>query len=481
MPGKIRTLPFVALGVLLTACNISLFPTEQPTLISINGADLPGGPAGSTVVLRGGGFGDVQGSGRVLFAPSGGGVALPATVARPGDWTQAVIVATVPGGSPGNYGVYVQSGGGVTSGARLFTVTADPSFNASAITWSAGPSLPSAVSGAGVAFAQIGTAGYVYVVGGAAAGGAPVTTVSYASVAASGTLSAWMPTTALPTALEFPAAVAATQNNSAVITAGFLYVLGGATSAAGAPVATVYRAPLTANGSLGSKWDTLTATPLPTKLRSVGAAIVYGSLYVVGGATSNNALSTAVYRAPINTDGTFASVKTQTMSLAFGRARFGFGASGLYLYIFGGDNASVTPNDSVPSAAQTTTIYYAKLNPSTGDVATSWTAATTALAPARSAHSAVLGSGNVLLLGGLYSGASAHTSEATYASLNADGTVGSFTTAAPVASINSRCGCNLFNNGGSGYLAGNGTFHVLIVGGDDVSAPGTRRAETFIY
>jgi hypothetical protein len=30
-------------------------------------------------------------------------------------------------------------------------------------------------------------------------------------------------------------------------------------------------------------------------------------------------------------------------------------------------------------------------------------------------------------------------------------------------------------------VAGNGSFHALIVGGDDVSALGTRRAATFIY
>ena len=477
MPGKILTLPLVALGILLTACNVSLFPSEAASIFTLNGAATPAGPVGSTVIIRGAGFGDTQGSGRVLFTPTGGGVSLVATIAQPGDWTQSAVVTTVPGGAPGAYAVNVQNGSGNTSGAFLFTVTPAATFTPSAVTWSRGPNLPNAVSGAGVAFAQIGAAGYVYAVGGAGAGGTPVTTVSYASVATNGTLGAWTATTALPAALEFPAAVAATQSNSAVITNGFLYVLGGATSATGTPVSTAYRAPINSDGSLGS-WAT--NTPLPTPLRSAGAVVLFGSLYVVGGATNNNAPSAAVYRAPINTDGNFASMKTQT-SLGFGRARFGFGASGLYLYVFGGDNVALAPNDTIGGATRLDQIVYARINPSTGEITTAWTVAATVLANARSAHTAVIAFGNVLLTGGLYPGASGHTSEAVYAAINADGTVGTFATLSPATSINSLCSCNLFNHGTTGYVDGTGSFHVLVLGGDNVSAPGTPRAETFIY
>jgi hypothetical protein len=150
------------------------------------------------------------------------------------------------------------------------------------------------------------------------------------------------------------------------------------------------------------------------------------------------------------------------------------------LYAFGGDGSVVNPNDSGPSGVQVNTVYYAKLNPSTRDIATAWTA-TTVLPGARSAHTAVFGAGNVLLIGGLYAGASNHTSEAIYAPLNADGTVGTYTTATPAASINSLCTCNLFNSGATAYLGGDGSFHVLIAGGVSVSALGTSRVETFTY
>jgi hypothetical protein len=410
----------------------------------------------------------------VLFTPSGGGASLPATIVS---WADGSIVATVPTAAAGLYAVNVQNGDGITSGGLVFAVTPPVTFNGSALTWSSGPNLPGAVSGAGVAFAQVvNGGGYVYAVGGAGAGGAPVATVSYAPVNTDGTLGAWSATTALPVALEFPAAVAATQRNSAVITAGFLYALGGATSAAGTPVSTVYIAPINAsNGSLGP-WTTATALPAP--LRSVGAMVQYGSLYVIGGATTGNAAVATAYRSPIQVGGDVAW-KTQT-ALPSARARFGFGAYGLYLYAFGGDSTALLPNDTIGGAKRLAQIVYAKLNPSSRDI-TTWTTATTALPDARSAHPALLGAGSVLLTGGLYSGASTHTSEATYAPLNADGSLGSFTTASPATSINSLCSCNLFNQGGTGYLAGNGSFHVLVLGGDDLAAPGTPRLGTYTY
>lgn len=472
MRCEIRTLPYVALVLLLAACDFSLTASTIPNISSANGAVIPAGPAGSTVVIRGAGFGDAQGSGQLLFTPVGGGVPLSATIAS---WTQAAVVGSVPGGAPGNYAVNVQSGSGITSGGLLFTVTAPVTFNPSAVTWAAGPNLPAAISGAGVAFAQFATSGFVYAVGGAGAGGVPVASVSYASVNPDGTLGPWTASTALPTALAFPAAVAATQRNSAVATNGFLYALGGATNAAGAPVSTVYRAPINTDGSVGA-WVT-NATALPAPARSVAAIIQYGSMYVFGGATTSNAPIATAYRSPIQVDG--AVTWKIEPALPSARARFGYGVFGLYLYAFGGDSIALAPNDTTEGGKQLSQVAYAKLNPSTGDIATTWTTAATGLTAGRAAFPAALGAGNVLLTGGLYSGASGHTSEATYAALNADGTTGTFATGG--SSIYSACGCNLFNNGGTGYVAGNGSFHVLIVGGDNVNAPGTPRLETFIY
>lgn len=471
----IRTLS-LALCIALTACSFgNILPQTQPVLSSLNGALTPIGPVGSVVVLTGAGFGETQGAGRVNFIPqSTGGIGITPTVLS---WTQAAITIIAPTADPGDYSVSVVNGNSsISSSQRTFTLTAAQPFTPSAVTWTAGPALPQAISGAAATYARIGSSHFVYVVGGAAAGGAPVNTVYYAPVGTDGTLGAWTATTPLPTALSFPAAVAATQWNSEVLTFGYLYVLGGSTSAGGAPVTTIYRAPIANTGILGN-WMSITALPAP--LRSLGAAVQYGSMYVIGGATTGNNPVVTTYRLPVQVSGNLNGPWKAQGSLPAGRARFGMGVLGLYLYVVGGDASATVPDDAATTGMQNT-VYVAKLNPSTRDIATPW-AATTGLGNARAANTAVFASGNALVIGGLYTGASTHTSESEYAAINEDGTAGAFATAAPATSLNALCSCNLFNQATTGYVAGNGTYHVLVAGGDDVNAPGTRRAETFTF
>jgi hypothetical protein len=202
-------------------------------------------------------------------------------------------------------------------------------------------------------------------------------------------------------------------------------------------------------------------------------------MYVIGGAGASNAPGANTYRLPIQVDGGLTAPWKQQGSLPAGRSRFGMGVLGLYLYVVGGESGAIAPNDTGPSTAQST-VYFAKLNPSTREIATAWTA-TTALGHARTATTAVFGAGHVLVTGGVYTGASTHTSESESAAIGADGTTGTFATAASPTSLNSLCSCNLYNHGALGYTAGNGSFHVLVVGGDDVNAPGTRRTETYTF
>ncbi|HUL04383.1 MAG TPA: hypothetical protein VLV16_14270 [Gemmatimonadales bacterium] len=468
MTSAARALPAIALFGFLTACGAFTNPLVAPVVIVVNGAIFPAGPVGSAVTINGAEFQGAQGSGQVTFNPAAGGVPQAAVILNPIDWTDGTIVTTVPTGcTPGTYYVSVTTGNGLTSNAYVFTVT-PAVFVPSGLTWTASSSLPTAQSGTGVASVQIQGNNYVYAVGGATAGGAPTASVYYATVSSGGTLGAWQSTTSLPVALAFTGVTAATQYNSSVSTGGFLYVVGGASSAAGTPVATVYRASINSNGTLGS-WSV--NTTLPTPVRSAGAIVWYGSLFVVGGAGSGNTPSTNVYRWPVQVAGDLTPLKVQA-SLPAPRARFGFGASGLYLYVFGGDSGSVTPNDSTPGSKQTATIFYAKLVNNTHDVA-GWSTASTSLPAPRSAHTAVLQSGFALVTGGLYSGGAA---EEIYAPLNySNGSVGAFTTSA------GTIGRNLFNQGAGGYLGGDGTFHIAVVGGDDASAPATRRVESFRY
>ena len=486
MASHLRTLPVAAIVCLGAACTGGGF-VQPPFLGAVNGAVSPGGAVGSQVILGGLNFGSTQGTSQVLFTNSVGGLTVVGTIASPSDWTDQYIVTTVPAGAFSG-AVAVQNSGG-TSNPFPFSVTAslpNVPFTPSAVSWTAGNSLPAGVSGNAVAFARVRVAGtgsdtgFVYAVGGADNVGAPTSAVYYAAVATNGSLGAWTATTALPHARAFHAAVAATPRNSYAPTPGYVYVLGGV-NAGGTTVDTIYRGTLSATGAV-TGWTVIQS--LPTPLHSLSALIYLGSLYIVGGANNSNGTVPVVYRTAIQTDGTLsigsAGVWGAQGSLPAPRARLGVGAYRLHLYAIGGDSATLSPNDS-SAASERATVFFGSVSPSSHNVA-SWTSAGT-LETARSAHTAIIAGGNVLLTGGLYSGAVTGTNERSYAALSAtDGTVGTFT--AGTGTIQSLCSCNLFNHAATGYLAGSGssvTFHVLVVGGDDVKALGTKRAETYTY
>jgi len=471
MTSAARAWPAIALISVFTACGAFSNPLVAPVIIVVNGAIIPAGPVGSTVTINGAVFGTSQGSGQVIFNPSAGGVPKQGIILSPGDWTDGTVVTTVPDGlTPGTYLVTVTSGNGLTSNGYIFTIT-PASFVPGSLAWTASSALPAPQSGTSVAFAQVDGNNYVYAVGGAGAGGTPTANVYYATVSIGGSIGPWQSTSALPAALAFTSATAATQYNTSITPAkGFLYAVGGATDAGGTPSTAIYRASINSNGTLGG-WSTGGVAQLPVALRSVGAVIHYGSLYVVGGAGSGNTPVATVFRAPVQVNGNLDSLNPQA-SLPAARARFGFGASGMFLYVFGGDGSAIGPNDGTVGSQQTSTIFYTRVASVTHDVL-SWTTAGTALPAARSAETAVLHSNFALLTGGLYSGGAA---EEIYAALNpGDGSVGAFTTSG------GTIGRNLFNQGAATYLGGDGSLHVLVVAGDDVNAVGTRRAESFKY
>jgi hypothetical protein len=471
MAFETRAVAAVTVIGLLAGCNNTL--QIRPFLSSVNGAAYPAGPVGSTVIVRGISFGNTQGAGQVAFTNPLGGLTVHAVIAAPGDWTNTSIVTTVPDGA--SSGAVVVLAGGLTSDAILFTVDSAITFDPAAVSWTGSSTLSTAVSGNAAASAQLISGAtvtpVVYNVGGADGSGDPTTTVSYATVGTDGSLSAWQAASAqLSTPVAFHAAVVATPRNSAVTGPGYLYVLGGVNAAGGAPVTTILRGTLNASGDVTS-WTSGGA--LPVAVRSLGAVVAYGSLYVVGGATMTG-LSATVYRAPIQTNGSLGTW-TALASLPFGRARFGIGLSGLYLYVFGGDSAFVSPDDTTLGSAFSS-IVSAKINASNGNLATGWQDAGS-LASARTALTAVIGAGNVLVTGGAYSGATTGTDEESYAALNGDGTVGSFSTAT------GAIGTNLFNQAATAYSDSSASrgFHVLVVGGDDVGNPGVKTAESHIY
>src|SRR5207237_473665 len=69
-----------------------------PIVASVNGATAPAGPIGSTVVIQGSNLGATQGTGQVLFANGSGGT-VAAVIASASDWTNTLIVTSVPSGA----------------------------------------------------------------------------------------------------------------------------------------------------------------------------------------------------------------------------------------------------------------------------------------------------------------------------------------------------------------------------------------------
>lgn len=455
-------------------------PSGPPVVSSVNGATLPTGTVGSTVIIEGSNFGASQGAAQVLFSNGTGGT-VAATIAGTNDWADGFIVTTVPSGAAtGNLVVQTAAG---TSTPVTFTITQNAPFSPSTVAWTSTNPLPTALSGHAVAFAELKgttTTRALYTVGGEDNTNTLQTAVYYATAGGSGGISAWTATTALPTALAFHRAVVVTSANSKVSGTGFIYVLGGVTNATGSTVSSaIYRAPLNADGSVGA-WTQIGTLPAP--LHSFGITVFLGNIYIWGGATTNNAPVATSYRAAIDQSGSLGAWQAQA-DMPSARAYFGYGFFGGYLYSFGGNTGTIAPNDAtVNSSTSTSAIAYAQIDLRSKNInAGGWKANPGSLTKAVMKQTSVVAGGNVLETGGLYSGAASGSSEESYAQINSDGTVSSFNGATGSNTISSAGGGNVFNHAATGYVDGNGAFHVLVVGGDDVSTPGVKHKTVFYY
>ena len=482
---RVATGVTLCVTALLVACGGSNGPTGPagpPAVAAVNGATLPSGTTGSTLVIQGGNFGMSQSfaSGHVVFSTTAGGRDT-ATIASAADWSNVLIVTTVPTGVPlGKDTLWVETSGG-TSTPVVFTVVAKVAFSPSTVSWTATTALPVGLSGHAVAAATlpgVTPTSVVYVAGGADSTDAPRDSVLYATVSSTGTLSAWTKTTVLPAPVAFAAAVVATPTNSAVTGSSYLYVIGGDSSAGGKPVATVRLGTLGAAGAV-TGWSTTTA--LPAAVHSPGAVIFNGSVYVAGGSGSGNVPVATVYRAAIMSDGALGAWQALA-SLPFARSYFGFGVNGTFLYALGGDSGAVTPNDSSLSAKAINDVVYAEIDVHTGALtAAGWRAIGNKLKKAVSKHTVVMAGGNVLVTAGLYNGAGTGSTEETYAGLNPDGSTTAFNGATGANTIAAAGGGDVFNHAAVGYLDSTGAFHILVVGGDDVNAPTKKRKGVFYY
>ena len=237
----------------------------------------------------------------------------------------------------------------------------------------------------------------VYLLGGLI-NGTPSATVYTAPINADGTLDTWTTATALPGTVAY---------SQAIVTNSRVYLLGGVVN--GDYSATVYTAPINTDGTLGT-WTT--ATALPGTVAYSQAIVTKSRVYLLGGYI-NSATSSTVYTAPINADGTLGTWTTATAlpaTVYYSQAI----VTKNRVYLLGG----------AINGGASSTVYTAPIN-ADGTLGT-WTTATAL--PGTVAYSqAIVTKNRVYLLGGYINGA--YSSTVYTAPINTDGTLGTWTTA----------------------------------------------------
>lgn len=456
------------------------YKAVAPVLQVVNGVSKPSGNTGSTVILEGKAFGDLVSFGQVFFT-DGTGNPVQAAVALENNWTNEFIVTTVPAAAETGP-VWIETPTGASDSIE-FRLTQSANFSPSLIEWSATTALPEAVQGPGAVYLPIETGPapgqLVYVTGGADGALSPRTAVRYSEIDATGQFSAWTDGQSLPAARAFHGAALATPFNALVDTlqAGQLYVIGGIDDT-GAPTTTVYHSSVELDRT-NPTWNEV--TPLPAPLHSMGAVVFRSWLYVAGGAGAGNAPSDAVYRARIEEDGSLGTWEAQ-QSLPTPVAYAPLAQSAGVLYVAGGETAAVAPGDATLTGTRSSTIVYTQLDLRTGELPDApWTVNASTLIKDRSAHTAVAAGGWMLVSGGLYNGSSSSSTEHSYATINSNGSLSSFSGATGSQTIAAAGGVPFFHHAALQYVDATGEAHIVVIGGNNVNDPSTPVAEVYIY
>jgi len=205
------------------------------------------------------------------------------------------------------------------------------------------------------------------------------------------------------TGIAFPISIHASH---VIVTKNRVYLLGGRTTG---NISSVYTAIINTDGSLGA-WTTGTA--LPGALSGSQAIVTKNRVYLLGGNDASTTIST-IYTAPINSDGTlgtWVSGGSLPGTLCWSQAI----VTNTNVYLLGG---------STNGTNAVSTVYFTTIN-SDGTLNT-WSTGTSL--PGNLSHSqTVVTKNRVYLLGGL--NGSGYVSTVYTAPINADGTIGTWTT-----------------------------------------------------
>lgn len=282
--------------------------------------------------------------------------------------------------------------------------------------WSSGTSFSTA--GARGGHASFVYNGYLYIAGGWSSGTNVLNDVWFAPIDAStGNVGAWSQTTSFSTGRTF---------HSSVVYNGYMYVMGGdkmttvsnhTTNCSGSAVqycSDVQYAPINANGTISSgAWKTSTSS-LPYQVSGMKSVAYNGYLYRIGGDWT-----TDVQYAPIKSDGDIGSW-VSTTSLTSVRYDGGVAVSNGYIYLAGGSGNG----GSGGSYGLFSSVQYAPIN---ADGSLGAWLDTTALSSVRTQNQTVIYNGYLYILGGTDN--STNTSNISYAAINPPGVTAGYGTA----------------------------------------------------
>ncbi len=198
---------------------------------------------------------------------------------------------------------------------------------------------------------------------------------------------------------------------------GYLYLIGGSGSG-GYRTDTQY-APIDPSGEIGA-WTT-SAYSFTTGRDRFMAVTYNGYIYIMGGFASSTYYRDVQY-SKIQSDGSigaWSSLASFNTPARFGHAGFAYNG---YIYITGG----CTADNIISCTAWTTNVQYASIN-ADGTLG-AWTNNPNSFLSARYGHSATVYNGYMYIMGGNIQGGNANIIQ--YASINADGSVGTFAVSA---------------------------------------------------
>jgi len=289
--------------------------------------------------------------------------------------------------------------------------------------------------------AVVSTGNRLYVVGGTS-GGAPTGTIELAAVHPDGAIDA--PAIDTTTSLVTPRAYFATAKQG-----GHVFVLGGS-DASGHAIASLERATIAGDGSLG-KFSPYALATLMTARERAAAIVIDNYLYVIGGRDSSGAAIASTERGTFFSGTSLQSFADAGAALTTARYGHALAVIGGTVYVFGGTDAS----GDVLSSVEKATIF------PDGSISSFTTVAGVTLQTARTGAGAAVVGSRVYLFGG--SSASGALDSVEQAVIGTDQMLGNFSTVARLQLPEVR---------GEPAVASSGNY-VLLVGGSDSGGQAT--------